>query len=133
MLAAPDQQKEVQKLTPVMSIEEFLTLKDTVEHIHVEEALLKYIVSLALLTRNHPAVRLGISPRGNQFALASARAHALLAGRDYVIPQDILDILKPLYRHRLLFENHLSLEETDSFIDQLTQELMIPTQTRFRR
>lgn len=133
MLAAPDQQKEVQKLTPVMSIEEFLTLKDTVEHIHVEEALLKYIVSLALLTRNHPAVRLGISPRGNQFALASARAHALLSGRDYVIPQDILDILKPLYRHRLLFESHLSLEETDNFIDQLTRELMIPNQTRFRR
>ncbi|MFO8068894.1 MAG: MoxR family ATPase [Alkalibacterium sp.] len=133
MLAAPDQQKEVERLAPVMSLDEFLTLKDTVEQVHVETSLLKYIVSLATLTRNHPAVRLGISPRGNQFALAAARANALLSGRDYVIPQDILTILKPLYRHRLLFENNLSKDEIDVFIDRLSKELIIPTQVRFRR
>ncbi|SFC04994.1 MoxR-like ATPase [Alkalibacterium subtropicum] len=133
MLAAPDQQKAVEKLEPVMTLDEFLTLKEVATHVYVDESLLQYIVSLALLTRNHPAIRLGISPRGNQFALASARAHALLAGRDYVIPQDILDILKPLYRHRLLFENHLSKEEIDAFIDQLTRELVIPKQGRQKR
>lgn len=134
MLSAPDQQKAVENLDPVMSLEEFLTLKNTVPQVHVENNLLQYIVSLAMLTRNHPAVRLGISPRGNQFALASARAQALLSGRDYVIPQDILTILKPLYRHRLLFENHLSKQEIDRFIDELTKELMIPTiKGRIRR
>lgn len=133
MLSAPDQQKAVLKLEPVMSLDEFLTLKETAAQVYVDDSLLQYIVSLAFLTRNHPALRLGISPRGNQFALASARAHALLAGRDYVIPQDILDILKPLYRHRLLFENHLSKEEIDAFIDNLTKELVIPKQSRPKR
>lgn len=133
MLSAPDQQKAVESLEPVMTLEEFLTLKEVAAQVYVDDSLLQYIVSLALLTRNHPAIRLGISPRGNQFALASARAHALLSGRDYVIPQDILDILKPLYRHRLLFENHLSKEEIDAFIDQLTKELVIPKQSRHKR
>lgn len=133
MLSAPDQQKEVAKLEPVMSLKEFLTLKDTVPHVYVETSLLQYIVSLSLLTRNHPAVRLGISPRGNQFALAASRAHALLSGRDYVIPQDILSILKPLYRHRLLFEHHLIKDEIDLFIEQLTKELVIPTHSRFKQ
>lgn len=132
MLAAPDQQKAVEILQPVMTLDEFLTLKEAAAHVYVDDSLLQYIVSLALLTRNHPAIRLGISPRGNQFALASARAHALLSGRDYVIPQDILDILKPLYRHRLLFENHHSKEEIEAFIDQLTRELVIPKQSRHK-
>ncbi|GEK89779.1 MoxR-like ATPase [Alkalibacterium putridalgicola] len=133
MLAAPDQQKAVEILQPVMTLDEFLTLKEAAAQVYVDDSLLQYIVSLALLTRNHPAIRLGISPRGNQFALASARAHALLAGRDYVVPQDILDILKPLYRHRLLFETHHSKEEIDAFIDQLTRELVIPKQSRHKR
>ncbi|MER2063625.1 MAG: MoxR family ATPase [Alkalibacterium sp.] len=133
LLSAPDQQKAVESLEPVMTLEEFLTLKEVAAQVYVDDSLLQYIVSLALLTRNHPAVRLGISPRGNQFALASARAHALLSGRDYVIPQDVLDVLKPLYRHRLLFENHLTKEEIDTFIDQLTKELVIPKQSRHKR
>ncbi|MCC5894458.1 MAG: MoxR family ATPase [Alkalibacterium sp.] len=127
MLASPDQQKEVEKLNPVMSLEEFLLLKETVEKVHVEEKLLHYIVSLAALTRNHPALRLGISPRGNQYCLAAARANALIDGRDYVTPQDILTVLKPIYRHRLLFENSLSKNEIDVFIDELTKELVVPT------
>lgn len=133
MLASPDQQKEVEKLEPVMALEEFLLLKGTVDQVHVEEKLLHYIVSLATLTRNHPALRLGISPRGNQYCLAASRANALIDGRDYVTPQDILTVLKPIYRHRLLFENSLSKTEIDVFIDELTKELVVPTIRGTRR
>lgn len=127
MLASPDQQKAVERLDPVMPLEEFLLLKDTVQNIHVEENLLHYIVSLAALTRDHPTLRLGISPRGNQYCLAAARAHALINGRDFVTPEDILSVLKPIYRHRLLFENTLSKPEVDAFIDELTRDLVVPT------
>lgn len=133
MLASPDQLKSVDKLDPVMSLDDFLSLKDEVEKVHVEERLLHYIVSLASLTRNHPSVRLGISPRGNQYCLSAAKAHALIDGRDYVTPTDILTVLKPVYRHRLLFENTLTKDEVDTFIDDLTKDLIVPTVRGKRR
>jgi MoxR-like ATPase len=133
MLASPDQLKSVDKLDPVMSLDDFLSLKDEVEKVHVEDRLLHYIVSLASLTRNHPSVRLGISPRGNQYCLSAAKAHALIDGRDYVTPTDILTVLKPVYRHRLLFENTLTKDEVDTFIDDLTKDLIVPTVRGKRR
>jgi MoxR-like ATPase len=133
MLASPDQLKSVDKLDPVMSLDDFLSLKDEVEKVYAEERLLHYIVSLASLTRNHPSVRLGISPRGNQYCLSAAKAHALIDGRDYVTPTDILTVLKPVYRHRLLFENTLTKDEVDTFIDDLTKDLIVPTVRGKRR
>lgn len=132
MLASPDQQLEVEKLKPVMPIHEFLSLKEAVFDVHVEESLLQYIVALGNLTRNHSSLRLGISPRGNQHCLAAAKAHALMEGRQYVIPEDILNVIKPVYRHRLLFESTSDKENVDSFIDRLTSELVVPTK-RVRR
>lgn len=132
MLASPDQQLEVEKLEPVMSMSEFLSLKEAVYAIHVEDSLLQYIVSLGNLTRNHASLRLGVSPRGNQHCLAAAKAHALMEGRDFVIPEDILNVIKPIYRHRLLFESSVDKENVDSFIDRLTEELVVPTK-RVRR
>jgi len=133
MLAAPDQQKTVSTLQAIMPIDEFLTLREAVDSIHVEPSLLHYIVSLATLTRNHSAIRLGVSPRGSQHCLLAAKAHALIEGRHYVNPTDILTVLKPVYRHRLLFEQSLSAVEIDSFIDQLTDELVVPTKSARRR
>jgi len=133
MLAAPDQQKTVSTLQAIMPIDEFLTLREAVDSIHVEPSLLHYIVSLATLTRNHSAIRLGVSPRGSQHCLLAAKAHALIEGRHYVNPTDILTVLKPVYRHRLLFEQSISAVEIDSFIDQLTDELVVPTKSVRRR
>ncbi|MCC5890952.1 MAG: MoxR family ATPase [Alkalibacterium sp.] len=127
MLSSPDQQKAAEQLEPVMTLDEFLSLKDAVQHVYVEERLLHYIISLATLTREHPAIRLGVSPRGNQYFLSAARANALIEGRDFVTPQDILTVLKPVYRHRLLFENDLSKTEIDTFIDDLADNLVVPT------
>lgn len=127
MLASPNQQKSVMELDPVMTLNEFLSLKEAVTHIYVEERLLHYIISLAKLTREHSAIRLGVSPRGNQYFLSAARANALMEGRDFVTPQDILTVLKPVYRHRLLFENDLTKDEVDAFIDDLADSLVVPT------
>ncbi|TVP91317.1 AAA family ATPase [Alkalibacterium sp.] len=127
MLSSPDQQKAAEQLEPVMTLDEFLSLKDAVQHVYVEERLLHYIISLATLTREHSAIRLGVSPRGNQYFLSAARANALIEGRDFVTPQDILTVLKPVYRHRLLFENDLSKTEIDTFIDDLADNLVVPT------
>lgn len=130
LLSAPDQQETVEHLSAVMSLEEFDELKQKIDHIHVEKSLIHYLVQLAQASRGHSSIRLGISPRGNQHALAAARAHALLENRDYVIPEDILTVIKPIYRHRLLFEGALTQAEKDTFIDELVAQISIPTKSR---
>lgn len=132
MLQSPDQLTAVENLTPILSLVDFNVLKETVKTVFVNEQLLEYIISLANATRQHPAIRLGISPRGVQYCLASARAQALLSGRDYVTPQDILSIIKPLFRHRLLFESRTTKEDVDLFIDQLVSQVPIPAKNRSR-
>lgn len=130
LLSAPNQQETVEQLEAVMSLEEFNTLKNTLDIIHVSTNLIHYLVQLAQASRKHSSIRLGISPRGNQHALAAARAYALLESRDYVIPEDILAVVKPIYRHRLLFEGTLTQSEKDQFIDELVAQISIPIKSR---
>ncbi|QDR35585.1 AAA family ATPase, partial [Pseudomonas aeruginosa] len=65
------------------------------------DALVDYVLRLVEATRTQPAFALGLSPRGSLALLAAARAWALLAGRDYVIPEDVQAVLPAVAGHRL--------------------------------
>ncbi|MEC6748843.1 MoxR family ATPase [Marinilactibacillus sp. XAAS-LB27] len=130
MLESPDQLNSIEQLQPILSLEEFNTLKELVKSVYVNPQLLDYMIMLVDRTRNHSELRLGISPRGTQYCLAAARGQALLSGRDYVTPQDILSIIKPLFRHRLLFVNRMTAQTIDAFIDELISQVDIPTKIR---
>lgn len=69
--------------------------------VHVSEAVVDYILRLAETTRSQPSFALGLSPRGSLGLLAAARAWALLAGREYVIPEDVQAVLPAVAGHRL--------------------------------
>jgi MoxR-like ATPase len=70
--------------------------------VHIAEPLLTYAVRLATATRNHPQVRVGVSPRGVIALTRAASAYALAEGRAYVIPEDLKALLEPVFAHRLL-------------------------------
>jgi MoxR-like ATPase len=67
----------------------------------VHEDVLRYVVSLAAASRNHPQVAVGASPRAELDLVQLARARALLLGRDYVIPEDIKALATPAVAHRI--------------------------------
>ena len=67
----------------------------------VDDDILGYCVDLASTTRAHPAVDVGVSPRGSQALLLVARALAVLDGRDFVLPEDVKDCAIPALAHRL--------------------------------
>jgi MoxR-like ATPase len=70
--------------------------------VHVAEALYAYAVRLAAATRTHPQVRLGVSPRGVIALTRAASVYALLAGRGYVLPEDLKALVEPVFGHRIL-------------------------------
>ncbi|UDY22496.1 AAA family ATPase [Nocardioides sp. Kera G14] len=89
-------------LTPVTDVAEIRDLIASVAALHVSEAVQRYAVLLTSATRTHPDLALGASPRATLHLVRAAKASAALAGRDYVIPDDIADRARMVLSHRLL-------------------------------
>jgi len=71
-------------------------------HVHIADPLYGYAVRLAAATRNHPQVRVGVSPRGVIALTRAACAFALIHGRGYVLPEDMKALIGPVFAHRVL-------------------------------
>ena len=70
--------------------------------VHIADPLYAYAVRLAAATRNHPQVRVGVSPRGVIALTRAACSYALINGRGYVLPEDLKTLIKPVFAHRVL-------------------------------
>ena len=96
------QESVLHELEPVADATEVQGLIKLAREVHVAPSLKKYIVDLTEATRDHPDVYLGASPRASLYLLRSSRAMAASRGRDYVIPDDIKDLIVPVLSHRVL-------------------------------
>nr|WP_028925706.1 AAA family ATPase [Pseudonocardia acaciae] len=104
-LAMVDEHAAVDPLTmlsPVSDAHEVRAVLAAVRAIHIAPDLRRYAVDLASATRRMPEVRLGASPRATLHLVRAARAQAALAGRDYVIPDDLHAVATPVLAHRLV-------------------------------
>ncbi len=90
------------ELGAVIDADRLRGMQAAVEHVHVEEDVGRYIVSLVRSTRTHDQVLVGASPRGSLAIMKMARARALLAGRDFVTPDDAKAVAVPALSHRLI-------------------------------
>jgi MoxR-like ATPase len=72
------------------------------QRVHIADPLYTYAVRLATATRNHPQVRVGVSPRGVIALTRAASAFALINGRGYVLPEDLKTLVEPVFAHRVL-------------------------------
>jgi MoxR-like ATPase len=88
-------------VSAVASAAELRAAQQTVAGVHSSQALLRYVVALLVATREHPLVEVGASPRAGLLLLAAARAHAAIAGRDFVVPDDVQAMAHAVLRHRL--------------------------------
>jgi MoxR-like ATPase len=91
-----------ESLQAVVDTEAVGRLVALAHRVHFADPLLTYAVRLAAATRQHPQVRVGVSPRGVIAVTRAARAYALAAGRAYVVPEDLKTLIEPVFAHRLL-------------------------------
>jgi MoxR-like ATPase len=113
---------------PVLNATVITELRRIVSRIHVEEKLIRYIVSVVASTRQHKSIYLGASPRASIGILQSSKAIAAMNGRDFVVPEDILYVMPAVLRHRLVLspEKEMDGGTTDDVIRQIIQSLEIP-------
>ncbi len=118
----------VENVRNVMSLEQLMDCIDDVSHINFADSLCKYIAELAAATRNHPAVALGVSPRASVAIMHASRAFAYLLGRDYVIPEDIVRLMIPVFEHRIVLnhENRLSKKTVRSVLEDVVSQVTPP-------
>jgi MoxR-like ATPase len=92
-------------LKPACDAATFVRIQRSIEDIHIDQRLLEYCVALVRTTRAEPQLEVGCSPRGTLAMLKLTRAAALLAGRDYVSPDDIRSMAVPALAHRVVLSD----------------------------
>jgi len=101
LLSGTDRRDLLATLDPCMSPAELMELQAAVQRIHVAPALLDYVQAIVEYTRRSPEYVAGLSPRAALALVHSARAWAMIEGRDKVIPEDVQAILPGVAAHRL--------------------------------
>lgn len=116
-------------LSSVITPEGLLTLREEVSRIHVEESLYGYMVDIARATRNHPDIRLGVSPRGTMALSSMARAHALMEGRSYATPDDVAAVAPYTLGHRISLtgDARYAGKTAESVLTELLSSLPLPS------
>jgi MoxR-like ATPase len=99
-----------EETAPAVGPEEARALRGAARSLHVAPELIGFVARLAAAVRRSPHVELGPSPRGSLCLLEAARAAALVAGRDFVTPDDVKRYLAPVWGHRLILTTESELE-----------------------
>lgn len=128
MLADRQTTDPLSDLQPVVDTDTVLGLIDAVNQVHLAPALRHYIVAIVGATRIKSQVRLGASPRAILHLGRAAKAAAALAGRAYVIPDDIAHLAAPVLAHRLLLtvEAHAAHRSADHIIAEILSSVAVP-------
>ena len=115
-------------LQPVADLRFLVWLRQAVAGLRLGDETVAYIVDLIRATRQHPALRYGASPRAANMLAAAARATAVLAGRDFVIPDDVKALWKPLLRHRVVMAASAEVDGVgaDQALDQVLAQVPAP-------
>ena len=86
---------------PVCHLGDLVQAMETVQQVHVSEVFMKHCVEFVRLTRTHPSIELGCSPRAGLALVQASRARAFVFGRDYVVPEDVFQLAEDVVLHRI--------------------------------
>ncbi|MGV0791967.1 AAA family ATPase [Mycolicibacterium sp. XJ1819] len=112
----------------VVDAREVVAMRESVEQVTVHDDVLRYVVSLAAATRQHPQIAVGASPRAELDLVQLARARALLLGRDYVIPEDVKSLAVPAMAHRVSLRPEMWVRRVQGsdVVEELLRRLPVP-------
>lgn len=116
---------ESKDLNPVISINELYEVIEESRNVMIEETVLGYLYEIVKKTRNSKHIKLGLSTRGAIDFVKAVKAFAKISGRNFVTPDDVKKLAKPVIKHRLIFKEY---EEKfkDEIIENIVQETQVP-------
>lgn len=119
----------LERVQPILSVDELIAMMRESAAVEMADRIYEYVTVLAEETRTHPAVELGLSPRGALAVCRMAKAYAYLAGRDYAIPEDVAAVFTDVSAHRLVLNAKARMMETDArqIIAEILDKTPLPT------
>ncbi|QSG15820.1 AAA family ATPase [Halapricum desulfuricans] len=123
-----DRDAKIPTIQPVLDGQAVTELQTVPETIRVDGKIRDYVVDLGRATREDERVDVGVSPRGVQRLFETARANAVLAGRTYVVPDDVKRVAGPTLRHRLVLTSEASVRGVapDDVLADVLEEVPVP-------
>ena len=103
----------VEEVQQIMTAEQLQDCIDEVQQVRAADSVCRYIAELSAATRAHGGVELGVSPRASLAILQASRAFAYLSGRDYVVPEDIVRLMIPVFSPRIVLRQEMKLRRLD--------------------
>jgi MoxR-like ATPase len=119
---------ETEGVVPVITGEQIVHFQELVKQVQIEKSLRKYIAQITASTRSHNAIYLGASPRASINIMNAAKAFAAINGRDFVTPEDIRGVVKPVLQHRIQLtpEKELEGKTPADIVDSILHSIEIP-------
>ena len=119
---------DLNQIQAILTEENIQKNRDLVNKIYIDQKLIRFIAQLVQRTRSNPNILIGASPRASLGLLKGAKAMAVIRGRDFVTPEDILDIAVPVLNHRIVLtpEKEMEGDNSEKLIQQLMKSLEVP-------
>jgi MoxR-like ATPase len=121
-------QHPLERIGQVVQAEEFVAAQRSVGEIYMDDLIKRYVVDVVAATRRHQDIYLGASPRGSLALHRTSMAHAALAGRDYVIPDDVKAMAVDTLAHRIIVNPAARIRSVaaDDLIGEVLSEVPVP-------
>jgi len=125
------EEQPLQDLTPVLDAERLQGLQKIIRKVHVEPGVENYVVELVRATRNHSGIELGVSPRGTLALYRASQAYAAIHGRNYVIPDDVKRVARPVLSHRMIAtsQSRLHGRVMEQIVDDVLHSVAVPVES----
>jgi MoxR-like ATPase len=122
----------INSVQPVAGCDVIVGLQRVIREVFLETSIKQYMVALATATREHPMVALGASPRGSLGLMRGSQALAAMAGREFVIPDDVKAVAEPVLAHRLILKPEARAENVTGHdvVQEILRQVPVPALTR---
>ena len=118
----------LEDINGVITEQELMDMQEKVKTIYIHDRIMDYIIELSDATRNHEQIQLGLSTRGSIAVAKMARAAAYVAGRRFVIPEDVREVFPDVARHRLKMAHQTRMKQvsTEQVIQEILNQVRMP-------
>lgn len=126
-----DSREPLENVQPVMTAEEVLRMQEEVRQVRVDDALMDYALALTQHTRANEHLSLGVSPRGTLMLYRAAQARAFLEGRDFCVPDDIKQLVIPVFAHRVVVSTRYTstlrkADQAEAILQEILDSVEVP-------
>ena len=118
----------VEDVNKILSTAQIAEYRNVIHQVLVDAKLVEFIAKIVNETRNTPSLFLGASPRASLAVLRASKANAAIKGRDFVTPEDILEMAAPVMRHRIILTPEKEMEgiTPDELIENIISNIEVP-------